>query len=137
MSPTLAARRARRALWVFMAVGSALLLIGLMWGIAAILNLTQAVRDTQLEGSPTGQRILAASDRILDCTDAGDESKGIPPGECFKESQRRTADAVGNINRVAVLAAACAAGLPDGLSDQQRVIRVQRCLIDQLAVDQP
>lgn len=127
MSPTLAARRARRVLYVSVAIGTALLVIGFAYAMAALLGLTQAVRDTQLEGTPTGRKLVASADRILDCTE--------PEGECFKQGQERTAKAVGDINRVIVLAAACAAGLPDGLSDNQRVIRTQQCLIDQLAMD--
>lgn len=126
MSPTLAARRARRALYISIAIGLSTLVVGLVLAIASI-------RQTQLDGTPTGRKLLAASERILDCTDAGDDSTGRPPGKCFTESQERTRDAVGNINEVAVLAAACAAGLPDGLSDDKRVIRTQRCLIEQLA----
>lgn len=114
------------------------LLLGfLVLGVLALLVMQTIVilqvRHSQLEGTPVGKRLLASSDRILDCTDGGDKETGRPPGECFVESQKRTADAVGDINRVVVIAAACAAGLPENLSDNQRVIRTQRCLIDQLA----
>lgn len=127
MSPTLAARRARRFLYMSMAVGISVLLMGLGYAVAAILTLTQEVRDTQLEGTPLGRQLQRSADRILDCTES--------QGECYKRNQRNQADAIGNINRVAVLAAACAAGLPDGLSDQRRVFLVQNCLITQLAVE--
>lgn len=132
MSPTLAARRARHALWVFITVGSMSLILGLVFGGATLLDLTQTVRDTQIEGTPTGRKLLAASDRILDCTDPGDVATSRPPGECFTQSQERTATSVGDINRVVILAAACAAGLPDGLSENARVIRTQDCVIRQL-----
>jgi hypothetical protein len=84
-----------------------------------------AIRQTQIEGTPTGQRLLKASDRILDCTD--------PKGKCFQESQKRTANAVGDINRVVVLAAACSVGLNRHLPVAERQSRIQSCVIDRLA----
>jgi hypothetical protein len=129
--------RSRVIAWGIVYICATAIILGVIATIVSTRELAAEVRNTQLEGTPTGRKLLDASERILDCTDAGDEKAGRPPGRCFKESQQRTADAVGNINRVAVLAAACAAGLPDGMSDQQRVIRVQDCLIKQLAVEEP
>lgn len=133
MSPTLAARRARSALWIFVGVGSALLVIGLVVGVTALLDLTTAVRATQIEGTPTGQKLLQSSDRILDCTD--------PEGDCYVESQQRTAAVVADIvdqvnantSEVVILAASCAGGLPEGLNQDQRERRISACVIAQLA----
>lgn len=71
----------------------------------ALLTLSLAIRSTQLEGTPTGRRLLEASDRIIDCTS--------PEGECYKRSQKRTGDAVSALNaataRIVAAALACQA----------------------------
>lgn len=85
--------RRQRIGWVLIYVVVAAVVLAMVAGVAAI-------RQTQLEGTPTGQRLLEASDRILDCTD--------PNGECYQRNQDRTADVIGDLNRVAVYAAACA-----------------------------
>lgn len=124
MSPTLAARRARRVLYVSLAVGLAALAVGMVLVVASI-------RQTQLDGTPTGRKLVESADRILDCTD--------PEGACTKRNQRATAEAVsdltGNLTRVIVISAACSAGLPDGLTVRQREVRIQSCVIDRLARD--
>jgi hypothetical protein len=125
LSPTLAARRTRRAVWVFIAAGSAALIIGLVYVVATLLDLTPEVRNTQIEGTPTGRKLVASSERILDCTE--------PDGACYKASQARTAKAVGDINRVIVLAAACSVGLDPTWTVEQRQAEIQACVIDRLA----
>lgn len=131
MSPTLAARRARRVLYVSIAIGIALLVMGQGYMLAATLGLTQEVRDTQIDGTPTGQKLVRSADRILDCTN--------PDGACTKRNQQATARAVsdltGNLTRVIVISAACSAGLPDGLTVRQREVRIQSCVIDRLSRD--
>lgn len=123
---TLTSPRARRALWAAAGIGVAVLLIGLVIGILKFVALTQAVRDTQIEGTPTGKKLVAASDRILDCT--------TPEGQCFKDSQQRTAQAVADVNRVVIIAAACSAGLPPGMTVEERQDEIQACVIDRLAL---
>lgn len=108
----------KRALWVVIYVCAAALLLSVIGTLAA-------VRNTQLEGTPTGQKILAASDRILDCTD--------PDGQCYKDSQARTAKAVGDINRVIVLAAACSVGVPRDMTVAERQAEISSCVINRLA----
>lgn len=58
--------------------------------------------------------------RIKDCTEPG--------GRCFERGQRATADAVGDINRVAIYAAACA-----DQPRRQTVEQIQSCVIDKLS----
>ena len=126
----------RRHFWQFiLAVCALTFLLGVVATVASTRQAVDEVRKTQLDGTPLGKQLAASADRILDCTDAGDKTTGRPPGKCYIQNQKSTAEAIGNINRVAVLAAACAAGLPEGLSDQQRVVRVQTCLINQLATE--
>jgi hypothetical protein len=62
---------------------------------------------------------------VRDCTQ--------PSGECYQRGQKRTASAVSDINQVIILAAACSAGLPVGLTVEQRQAEIQNCVIDRLA----
>lgn len=71
--------------------------LGLLVGGALVWTVV-SVRNTQLEGTPTGKQLLASAERILDCTDPGDPASGKPPGKCFSDSQARTAEAVGSIS---------------------------------------
>lgn len=115
----------KRAAWVVIYICAASLVFAVVGMFASSLQTLQAVRDTQIEGTPTGKKLLAASDRILDCTD--------PEGECFQDSQERTAKAVGDINRVVVLAAACSVGLDESLTVAERQEEISACVIDRLA----
>jgi hypothetical protein len=57
------------------------------------------------------------------------------PGEpCFQAAQKRTGDAVANINRVVILAAACAVGKTGTVVEIQTAI--QSCVIQRLAASQ-
>jgi len=57
----------------------------------------------------------------------------IPGRPCYERGQQQTADAVADINRVIILAAACAGDLPDGLSSQQRADLITACVTKRLA----
>lgn len=88
-------------------------------GAIGYLALRASTQSTQ-NGEVISQ-IKAVSDRLIDCTE--------PTGECAKESQARTAEAVVGINegtlRVIVAALACQA---DGVTEQKELARctVQR-----------
>lgn len=120
------AELARRLLLGFLVIGLSVLLI-----MAAVVIVQ--VHQTQLEGTPTGQKLLASADRILDCTDV--------QGECAKRNSARTAAAVAdltdNLTRVVVLASACSADLPERLSVREREVAIQACIIDRLAREKP
>lgn len=120
--------RRRHIGWTLLAVCVAAFLLAVVAVIASTRQTLDQVRSTQIEGTPTGQKLLKASDRILDCTD--------PNGQCYRDSQARTAQAVGDINRVIVLAAACSVGLDPDVSVKARQIAIQGCVIQRLAVEQ-
>lgn len=84
-------------------------------------EIQQFIKDQAIENG-------ALSRTVRDCV--------TPGGECFERGQEQTADAVGDINRVAVIAAACATSLPEGISQQRRVFLTQSCVIQRLA-DKP
>lgn len=52
---------------------------------------------------------------LVDCTSPG--------GECYERGQERTGEAVGNINRIVVLAAACA-----DRPGAHTVLEIERCI---------
>jgi hypothetical protein len=66
------------------------------------------------------------SKRIKSCTTPGEK--------CYDAGQKRTGHAVANINRVVILAAACAVGQHGTVAEIQNAI--QTCVIDRLAADQ-
>lgn len=90
----------------------------------AALAVIGEIRDTQLEGTPTGKRLLASSDRILDCTETD--------GECFKANQRRLADAVSDIGATNILAVVCALQVPNGTPLNDALDQVTACVVDRL-----
>lgn len=92
------AELSRRALIVTM-----LLVAALVVGTQLVTILQ--VRKTQIEGTPTGQKLSASAERILDCTD--------PNGECYEKSQKRTADVIAALNLGALYGAYCVQQNPD------------------------
>ena len=61
----------------------------------------------------------AARDLIIDCVQ--------PTGKCYQDGQARTAKAIGSINEVSVLAAACAPNYVN-LPLPQRVAAIEACI---------
>lgn len=117
--------RRRTAGWVLLSVTAAVVILGLVTLLVSTWQIADEVRNTQIEGTPTGKKLVASADRILDCTS--------PEGQCFKDGQKRTANAVGDINRVIVLAAACSVGLNPEWSVSRRQTAIQTCVIDRLS----
>ena len=113
--------------WALLWASAAVVFFGILAVLLSTRQLAEEVRNTQLEGTPTGQKLLASSERVLDCTS--------PEGQCFKDGQKRTASAVGDINRVVILAAACASALPGELTVDERQVEIQACVIDRLSQD--
>lgn len=93
---------------------------------AATRELVTAIRETQTTNTAVVQDTHATAELIKSCVE--------PSGDCFRQGQRRTATAVADINRVVILAAACASGLPPGMSVSDRQTRISSCVIDRLAV---
>lgn len=91
--------------WVIFA-GLLLTLLSAVLSAAGMWSLRSIASSNKATNANTNQVTKA----ILDCTD--------PTGECFQQGQARTAEAVGNINRVVVLAAACAR-VPDNDTQEE------------------
>jgi len=90
----------RQVIWSIVAVVVAFSVAAL--AAAAFVSAFKAteIRDAQLSNTKTLRNTERTLDLIEDCT--------TPGRDCYDRGQKRTADAVANINKVAVYAAACA-----------------------------
>lgn len=120
MSPTPQARRRRRVLGTVAGVAVGVLLVLLIALLIRTWTLADEIRETQRVNTGTLTTSEETLDRINDCT--------TPGRKCYDKGQKRTAEAVGDINRVIVLAAACA-----DQPQRQTVIEIQNCVIAELA----
>lgn len=112
-------KRYRRALVLLRLLQGAFAIAVLALLAAAVFVVVQ-VRSTQIEGTPTGKRIVEIAEKIDSCTD--------PEGECTQRGQQRTASAISDINRISIIAAACA-----DRPAQQTLEEIQGCVIAKLA----
>lgn len=109
----------KRALIVFTAC-----VVTVVLGILIVLTVQSSATTQAIRGSQKNNQ--AVLDTIQDCTQ--------PAGACYKRGQKQTASAVSDINRVIILAAACASsGLPPDLSVAERQAAIQSCVISRLA----
>lgn len=112
-----------RAFIVF--AGSAL--VALLLITAVIVG---QIRHQQVQSAGTLRSADAAAKSAQDTADAIHSC--VTPGEpCFQQAQRQTAGAVASINRVVILAAACAVGRTGTVSQIQAAI--QNCVVQGLA----
>lgn len=124
---TLAPTSKRRMLVVVLVGACALLLtVGVI--TASIVNAVTVneIREAQITNTERAKNTADVVEFILGCTD--------PDGECYKDGQRRTAEAVGSITDVSARAAAYAAACADerGRQTQDQIFR---CVMDRLAKD--
>lgn len=80
---------------------------------------TEAIRNTQTEGSPTQKRLIDIAEQIQSCTTEG--------GECNKRQQEETAKAVakiivGNSSATRVIISAALSCQADGISEKQALL---------------
>lgn len=108
----------RKIAWFVLGCAGMALVLAVLYVVLAAAQTTHAIRDTQVNN-----RTLLAT--IQDCTQ--------PTGDCYRRGQQQTASAVSSINRVVILAAACASGLPGGLTVEARQNAIQACVIDRLS----
>ena len=111
--------------WAIVFVLGGALLVMFLVRFAQTAAVTAQIRDTQVTNTQTLNYSHAALNAIKDCTQ--------PSGQCYQRSQKATGDAVSNINRVIILAAACASGLHPGMTVDQRQSAIQQCVIERLA----
>lgn len=109
-------------------------LIGLSIGLAvavllAAIAVIGQIRSTQIEGTPTGKKLVTSADRILDCTE--------PKGECYRRSQRQTADILISAQRIIILSAACSTDLDPAASVDERIAAISACVTKRLTAPQP
>lgn len=114
---------ATRAFLLFVGISLALLLL-----VTAVI--VGQIRHQQVQSNGTLQSANAAA---RSAATTGDEVHScVTPGEpCYERAQRKTAGAVSNINRVVILAAACAVGRTGTVTEIET--QIQACVIDGLA----
>lgn len=100
-----------------------LFLILLLANIARTSQVVGAIRTTQQSNTSLTRETHSTTQLIRSCVD--------PDGRCYKQGQKRTAAAVANINRVVILASACAVGQTGTVVQVQTAI--QGCVIQRLA----
>lgn len=92
-----------------------------------------------LKAATTTDKISALQNTNARKIDASEQSLALikscttPGMDCYERGQRQSAKAVGDINKVIILAAACASGLPDGVTVAERQDLISTCVIDRLA----
>ena len=119
--------RVRGVVWCLIGVLAAAILANVLM----TPYLVAQVHKTQIDGTPTGKKLVTSADRILDCTDPGDKTH--PPGKCYAQNQRRTSDAVGQIGEANIVAVVCALHVPNGTPLNEALDQVTKCVADQLA----
>lgn len=116
--------RTRSLLIFVIGMGVTAILVLLIGAVITSATKSTQIRDQQQQNSP----LIANSDETLQLIKAC-----TTPGlRCYERGQRQLADAVGNVNRVVVLAAACASG-PVTKSEAE----IQACVIERLSNQQP
>jgi len=105
--------RIRPAVWAFVGVLTAVLVLGTLSTLVGIYSLSHSNAE-QAEATAETAR------RIADCTE--------PTGECYRRGQQRTAEAVGMLTastqRIIAAALSCQA---DGITEQEPLIR---CIVE-------
>lgn len=119
--------RGRQFVYALVAFGVGLVLAALL----SVPVLTAQIRTTQLEGTPTGKKLVAASERILDCTEAGSETE--PAGDCYRRSQEQTAAILTSAQRIVILSAACAVDVDATQPIQARIQQITDCVTRRLS----
>lgn len=102
----------RIAIVAVMALGAAI--------VTLQLYTTLSIRKDQKVNAERGESIKMTAEQVESCT--------TPEGQCFKDSQRRTGEAVSNIAQLSVYASACAADVDASLPVRQRVRIIQQCV---------
>lgn len=109
--------------------GLTALAVGLV--VAMLLSVpivTAQIRATQLDRQPQTEKNDETLAVIRDCTQ--------PTGQCFKDGQKRTAEAVSQIGAGNILAVVCALAVPDGTPTNVALEQVTECVTKRLAAQQ-
>jgi len=112
--------RLRPAVWAFVGVLTALLVLGQFATLSGLYAESQAGAKRERATEALSRSTAETARRIADCTE--------PTGECYRRGQQRTAEAVGMLTastqRIIAAALACQA---DGITEQEPLIR---CIVE-------
>lgn len=127
----------RKAAVASFATRSFILFVGISLGLLLIFS---AVTVSQIRGQQVSSAgTLKSADKAAQAAEqtANEIHSCVTPGQpCYERSQKQTGAAVSTINRVIILAAACAADLPPHLTVDQRETRITACVTDRLTLAQ-
>jgi hypothetical protein len=116
---------ATRVFILFVGISLSIILMFTTYTVHQIRSQQVQSRGTLLSATAAAEAARETAESIHSC---------VTPGEsCYERSQRQQAGAVADINRVVILAAACAVDLPDNLPILQRQTQIQACVINGLA----
>lgn len=122
---TVRATLATRLLIVCAIVLSVLVVTVLLKVATQTNEVTRGIAEQQKTNTTRNKTIEALTKQIRSCTN--------PEGACAKRGQKQTGQAVGSINKVVILAAACSVGLDQEMPVAERQNVIQMCVIRRLA----
>lgn len=134
ITKTARAELVKRVLIAVTALMVAAAIVIMLVAVYRIGDVLTAVRETQQSGSPAVKAATRAAESAKTAAEASTETNDQildclnPTGECFKESQRRTAD----FGRLQVLAVVCATGIDATLPFDRRLALVNECVTEGL-----
>lgn len=120
----------RQIAWFALGAALAGVVLALVFAVFTSASKSTEIRDSQQKNSP----LINKTNRAVQNTNKALRivQGCTTPGErCYERAQRQTADAVSNINRVVIIAAACASE-----PGTHSVEEIQACVIARLA-DEP
>lgn len=146
--PVLASKIARAELWkriliVVTAVMVTAVIVLLVVVLSRVSDVVQAIRDTQQSGSPAVKAATSAATSAQDAAEASQATNDqildclTPEGLCYQRGQQQTIDTLASVQRIIVLAAACAVDVTGSESVVEREAAITACVTDQLTTPQP
>jgi heme exporter protein D len=112
--------RVRKYGWAVVGVMVASLILLFVYSLKQTSETVAVIREAQEANAAQREANDRVLEKIRSCTTPGEK--------CFRQSQRRTAKVVADINQVTVLAAVCAAN-----ASQPTVPVIEECIREQLA----
>lgn len=111
----------RQVAWFVIGVAIAAVVLVVIGGVFVAANKSTLIRGDQVDNTTTLDASAETLQIIKGCTTPGES--------CYERGQSQVANAVTDINKVVILAAACAANN----DDHPTVEQIQRCVVRRLA----
>lgn len=111
--------KAKRIFWIRLCI--VLVSLFSMTTVSVIVWAVLEIRETQLNGTPTGKAILESAETIESCT--------TPGRACYRRNQENLAGAINSINDYTIFAIACGVNLVQG-EQKPTPNQVRKCVSD-------